>query len=455
MRFSRVPVCTAFSALVPLALAAGCAPGAGEGPLVVVVSGDTQGWIVPCGCASNQSGGMPRRGGYVESVRSEGHAIVADAGGALQGTSRYDRLKFEAILRGEMVMNVAAHNLGGPELTLGPKVLRDLAERLQVPFVSANAADAGGAPLAAPLRIVEAAGRRVALIGVVSPRYATERVRIAPPRAAVLEAMQEAQGRYDAAIVLAYLPDEELRELVATLPEVDAVIGGPTRQPLRPERVGPVLLASATNQGKFLVRLDAPHPGGPPAWSAEIVELDGTLADDPRQVKNLHTYYEELAAADLRPTDTSLVRTLVASPDGQRVAGAASCRECHAADTAVWEATGHAHAWRSIRAKGAHVDPDCQRCHTTGYGLAGGFESVGRSPKRVDVGCESCHGPSSAHVEDPKVRTPLFGRAADFCTNCHDRENSPHFEFAPYWESIRHGAEAARGGTPYPAEVRP
>src|SRR3990172_11014673 len=33
--------------------------------LVLVVSGDTAGWIVPCGCASNQSGGLPRRGSFV------------------------------------------------------------------------------------------------------------------------------------------------------------------------------------------------------------------------------------------------------------------------------------------------------------------------------------------------------------------------------------------------------
>src|ERR1700745_4371010 len=48
-----------------LALAAWRARGAGgdaDHPLVLVVSGDTAGWIVPCGCTSNQSGGLLRRG---------------------------------------------------------------------------------------------------------------------------------------------------------------------------------------------------------------------------------------------------------------------------------------------------------------------------------------------------------------------------------------------------------
>ena len=46
---------------------------------------------------------------------------------------------------------------------------------------------------------------------------------------------------------------------------------------------------------------------------------------------------------------------------------------------ASWRKSKHAAAWKSLEAKGAHVDPDCQRCHTTGYGLPGGFASVRRS----------------------------------------------------------------------------
>ena len=41
-------------------------------PLVVVASGDTAGWIVPCGCTSNQSGGLPRRATYIEGLRRRG-----------------------------------------------------------------------------------------------------------------------------------------------------------------------------------------------------------------------------------------------------------------------------------------------------------------------------------------------------------------------------------------------
>ena len=95
--------------------------------------------------------------------------------------------------------------------------------------------------------------------------------------------------------------------------------------------------------------------------------------------------------------------------------------------------------WETLVAGETHVDPFCQTCHTTGYGMPSGFRSRARSADRVAVGCESCHGPSQAHVERPEKRTPFAAR--EHCTHCHDHENSPHFEFAAYWKKIAHGAE--------------
>ena len=45
------------------------------------------------------------------------------------------------------------------------------------------------------------------------------------------------RGAYDALVVLAYLPVDELNALAAALPEADAVIGGPTGQAVEPQAV--------------------------------------------------------------------------------------------------------------------------------------------------------------------------------------------------------------------------
>jgi hypothetical protein len=428
--------------LLLLAAASGCRPAAKAElpPLVVVVAGDTAGWIVPCGCASKQLGGLPRRAALVARLRREAEVIVADVGGAPGGTNAYDRCKFEAILKGEVAMGVAAHNVGRGEALLGPSDLRELRRRLDVPLISANAWDTEGRRIAEPLRIVEAAGRRVALVGVLAPQYATEQVAVTPPGHAVLEALQEVSGRYDALIVLAYLADDELRQLAGMLPEADLIVGGPTGQPLPPEPIGPTLLASATNQGKFLARFDAPDAASSGRWKGTIVEVGDQLDDDPRQIDNLEQFYQELARRDFTPDQTSFAETLVSGPAGQKVAGNDRCRECHAEDSQLWDSSRHSHAWESLRRHGAHVDPACQRCHTTGYGLPGGFESLARSPESVNVGCESCHGPSREHADDAEIRTARFARARDYCVECHDRENSPEFAYDAYWAQIRHGS---------------
>lgn len=421
----------------------GCSPRAADTrPLALVVSGDTAGWIVPCGCTSNQSGGLPRRGGYIAALREGANVLVADVGGAPGGKAAYDRLKFEFILEGEKAMGIAAHNIGAAEAALGADYLEDVARRLEVPFVSANVFRSGGKRMFEPVRVIDAAGRRVIIAGVLSPQFAVSGLHVTAPRQAVVEALRGATGRYDAVIVLAYLPEDELRELADTLPEADAVIGR-TRQAIQPKLSGPTLLCSVGRQGKFIARLDAPAPGSAARWAGEIVELGEKIDDDPLQLANLKKFRAELGKRDFQPADTSFVQSSATEPPaGFFVAGSEKCRECHAEDCHTCDKAKHAQAWKSLQQKGAHVDPECQRCHTTGYGQAGGFVSVLRSPKLVQVGCESCHGPSKAHVRDPKIRTPNYAEAKNRCVGCHDRENSPQFAYDDYWAKIRHGEPA-------------
>jgi len=436
------------AALLACAVWGGCRPGASgeDRPLVVVVSGDTAGYIAPCRCASNQSGGLPRRAAYVEQLRSEADVILADVGGAAGGTSPYDLANFEAILRGEVAMGVAAHNIGKTEATMGPDELRRLAADLDVPLVSANVLDGNGELVAEPLRIVRAAGRRVALVGVLGEQYATDRLTVTPPARAVLSALKTAAGEYDVLIVLAYLKAGDLEELAGALPGADVIVGGP--DPVAPKPLGPRLLASVTNQGKFLAHFDAPPPGSSDRWTGKIVELDEKIADDPQQVANIERFREELARRDFAPGETSFTDPLWSSlSKGEQIAGSERCRECHAEDCRLWEDSRHAHAWESLQSLRAEVDPECQRCHTTGYGWPGGFVSVERTPAPVDVGCESCHGPSLAHADDPDSRdTPSRSiRAEAYCVGCHNHDQSPQFVYDEYWAEIQHGEPDAPG----------
>ena len=426
-----------------LSLLAGCDRGksSGKQTAFVVVSGDTSSWITPCGCTTNQSGGLLRRGTYLKKLAERGQVIYADVGGAVSGNSEYQRMKFEAILRGEIAMGVAAHNIGGAEASMGPQVLRELSARLQVPFLSANVTDASGSAIAPASKIVSACGRHVALIGLLSPRFAAPAIRIDDPQAALTRAVAPIKGKYDTLIVLAYMPEDELEAFATSSPEADAVIGGPTGQAISPAHVGHTLMAAATNKGKFVIELKLPTSDGAGALGGSVVELGPGFADDDAQKANLQAYLGDLKARDFTVEQTALVATLPSdAPASYRIAGTQSCAQCHVGSHQAWLAQGHANALKTLKTKGFDVDPACQQCHTTGYGLPGGFVSLKRSASSLDgVGCENCHGPSAAHVANPKTRTPFT--AADQCVRCHDHENSPKFNYAEYWPRVKHGLD--------------
>ena len=177
-----------------------------------------------------------------------------------------------------------------------------------------------------------------------------------------------------------------------------------------------------------------------------MVELSPTFPDDPAQTRNLDRFHAELARRDFATDQTGFVTSRPASfPAGYRVAGTAACRACHRDDCDLWDRSKHALAWHTLVERGLQVDPQCQLCHTTGYGLPGGFQSIALGAERTAVGCESCHGPAQGHVEQPRTRTPFAAR--DRCVACHDQENSPRFAFDEYWRLIRHGAARAQTRT--------
>ena len=152
----RVMVCVP-AILALLLLAAGCHQ---QQAVTVLVSGDTAGWITPCGCTSNQSGGLARRATLIGTAREAGPVMAVDVGGAVVGNSPYDYVKLRAILAGQMKMDLDAFNIGGPETQFTAAQLRELSDDLNVPFLSANLRDGDDKPIAPAVRIFAAAASR-------------------------------------------------------------------------------------------------------------------------------------------------------------------------------------------------------------------------------------------------------------------------------------------------------
>jgi hypothetical protein len=135
-----------------------------------------------------------------------------------------------------------------------------------------------------------------------------------------------------------------------------------------------------------------------------------------------------------------------APPTGQTYIGSKACSACHFKQYTSWKKTKHAkEAWESVPAK-YQADPECLKCHATGYGQPSGFTDAKSTPNLIGTTCEACHGPGSEHEKackpflNKKTLSPDEEKAArdsiykvmpkNVCVACHSIQG--HVEHPKY-----------------------
>lgn len=129
---------------------------------------------------------------------------------------------------------------------------------------------------------------------------------------------------------------------------------------------------------------------------------------------------------------------------------AKNCKKCHFKQYKSWDKSSMAQSFENLRpginaevkvAAGLDADADythdadCLACHTTGYGEPGGFVSIEETPELAGIGCDSCHGPSSAYLEimtteykahpikEMTDRGLIYPPTAVQCATCHNDQS--------------------------------
>jgi len=116
--------------------------------------------------------------------------------------------------------------------------------------------------------------------------------------------------------------------------------------------------------------------------------------------------------------------------EGQIFASVGVCAGCHPAQAERWTQTKHAYTWELLAIDDSQGNLDCVRCHTTGYGLDGGFLRAASVGSLTGVQCEVCHGPSLQHAYAPEaVSTPHTVPPEATCLSCHQEDRSIGFSY--------------------------
>jgi hypothetical protein len=200
------------------------------------------------------------------------------------------------------------------------------------------------------------------------------------------------------------------------------------------------------------------------------------LGDDPGVLGLLTEYIDRLKILVASPAFRPTTKDLYTPPTNYVTAN--TCRECHPDQFEQWGKTAHAHAFDTLEKKQRGFDPDCQKCHTTGFRYRTGFITPRGSPHFKHVQCEACHGPGGDHTKDPsgdfasnpaepdsvsaagsdttgttqggsagtgRVRGGAPAERVSYgvidersCAGCHTTHNSPEFEYKTYLEGVKH-----------------
>jgi len=104
--------------------------------------------------------------------------------------------------------------------------------------------------------------------------------------------------------------------------------------------------------------------------------------------------------------------------------GAEKCKGCHPQQYKDFESRKFTKAWSVLQMRGKTKDPECLKCHVTGYGEPGGFVSEEETPYLRYKQCEACHGAGSIHAANPgdkiaREAMKSYVREHDVCIQCH------------------------------------
>ena len=439
--------------------------------LALVISGRQEGYIEPCGCAGldRMKGGMSRRHAMFKVLREKGWPLVGiDVGGIARGFGRQAELKFQIMVEGMRKAGYEAITLGRSDLRL------PAAELLSVtagtpdepsPFHSANVALFGfDAEMTAPWRVIEAAGMKIGVTGMLGKKWQAEinnsEIEMIDPETALAKVLPELKTKADYLILLAHATMEETRRLAEKFPEFDLMVtaGGAPEPPAKAVRIGgKSILVEVGEKGMDAIVLglfdDPRHP-----VRYQRVPLDSRFPASADMAMLMRLYQDQLKREGLSGLGIRPVPHPQKETNG-RFVGSKECETCHEEVYDVWRRSGHGRAYRTLTELDPprNFDPECVSCHVVGwhptgfFPYEGGYQSLEKTPKLINTGCETCHGPGENHGKAElgndeeliqKLRRAMVVTKEESkqrqCVTCHDLDNSPDFDFDTYWPHVKH-----------------
>jgi hypothetical protein len=443
----------------------------------LVISGEQNGYLEPCGCTEGQTGGLGRRYDLLERLRAKGWPLtpidlgsLADPPGARGGPAE-TKSKFTFALRALGLMKYDALTLSADDMRFG--ILDSLG--LLLNFVEQNPKQALLAANVVPndafKKLIQPSLRtragtiKLGITAALDPAAFDalndpdkNLLQVNDPEPSLREVLADLEKDTQVQVLMVQGPPTKAEALAKALPGFEIVVStSETADPdPEPRRInnGNTLLIQVGKKGKY-VGVVGFYDDPAQKIRYQQVALNKNYASSPEPMKSLieDEFQEELKR--LNVVEDFPRHDYVGGAPGATFVGALACKNCHPNTYAKWASTNHFKAYDSLTAKGRdrRFDAECISCHTTGFEYNSGFRSAELTPNLKGNQCENCHGPGSKHVAEPdsKEYRQLMAQSVasaeknQLCYRCHDDDNSPKFNYDVYHGKIVHlGLDAGR-----------
>ena len=437
--------------------------------------GEVRGEFEPCGCPTLPFGGFVRRQLLLEEVRSSTTLFHLDAGELLLkgfSSSNAEQGRAQLVASASTLVGVDAWTVGPSDLqAVGLTELQSMngPKRISATWILPD----GSSPFPAAITL-ERDNVRIGVIGLsaapTDPAW-RDKIQQRPLSEALALGLSELPKDLDLIVTLGSIDDDEARQWVKQMPKIAlhlSTAGGDYNEPSSIQDLDAgtkALILEAADRGRFvqlihlrtgsvptqppiqglssqewrewLVNPDSTSPQkieleqafsqageGRNLFYSELIPLNKGFADSLKAepVRNLIASYRQQ-----KIEDATVVAALPPTPTDPGFASSGNCAGCHSKEMAKWSYSAHARAWESLVKEGADDNPECIRCHSTGFNQPGGFGELSTRNIRQFKGvqCEACHGPLKGHPQQSEVTAEKVSYST--CLPCHDQANSPEF----------------------------
>jgi len=387
---------------------------------------------------------LARRAAYLDSVWNEDVEVLIVDGGDLFGRrTKAERHQTQFLCEQTAALGIDAIGVGEKDFNYGLKFLQEMIQKHDLPFTSANIYDQSTGELLFPEYIIaERNGIKFGLVSVLAPTQKIismdtkdQGVEVKDALTTLRTVLPKMRKETDCIILLGHLGEGITEETVREVKGIDICLLSHTFKNYKSERFqdDTVMLASAP-EGKYLGRCDLlvdESNGTVMAASVSSIDFGPEVADDPEMLAKVAEY--KVSFEDFKKAKRAKYPRVHGS-DKEMYLGERACKSCHEDSWDAFNDSKHRKAFQTLRTRGQNYEPECLSCHTTGYQYQEGYADESPYNRLVNVQCEACHGYGSEHNRGGDYAS----RAKDSCVVCHDKENSPEFDYETYWEKIKH-----------------